>query len=208
MEAISQISPDYGDGPDLSARGAETDSRCDRLSVLLAGVAAGDGASLAALYDETSPFIFGLLTRMLGAGAAAEETLVEIYSCVWREAVSYRSGGVSPLAWLVTKARACALRKGSSRRAVGLPREASKRSEAAAASSGGAEKVPPLFESARAREALGGLDPKQRKALQLSYFYGPERVEAALGLTTEEAKSLISGAVRSYSENLKWRGDG
>lgn len=185
----------------MPARGAETCAPRERLSALLAGVAAGDGAALAALYDETSPFIFGLLTRMLGAGAAAEKTLVEVYSCVWREAASYRSGVVSPLAWLVSKARGCALRKDRPRAAVGRPREASK--QFGAASAGGAEKVPAPVESARAREALSGLGPEQRKALQLSYFYGPGRVEAALGLTTEEAKSLISDAVRTYSKNFK-----
>jgi RNA polymerase sigma-70 factor (ECF subfamily) len=206
MEVASHLRHEDGDGGDLSDRSPETDSRPERLSVLLAGVAAGDRAAMAAFYDKTSALIFGLLTRMLGAGAAAEETLVEVYSCVWREAASYRSGGVSPVSWLVSTARECALRKGRPRPAGGRPREASKRFEAMNASAGGAEKIPSPVESARACEALGGLDPKQRSALQLSYFSGfsgPERVEAALGLTKAEARSLISGAVRSYSEILR-----
>lgn len=183
-----------GDGTNLHAPGAELGATHERLSALLAKVAAGDGAGMAALYDETSPFIYGLLTRMLGAGTVAEETLVEVYSRVWRKAASYSPAGGSPIAWLVTTARECALRKNFPDDAGRKPPEASK--------------LPAHDKAARAREALGALCSKQKEALQLSYFNGLSQVEATFGLSTKESRSLVADALKSYAEMLTTRRDG
>ncbi len=183
----------YVEGTNLSAAHcAEPGASHDRLSALLARVAAGEGAGMAALYDETSPLIFGLLTRMLGAGTLAEETLVEVYSCVARNAASYNPANGSPITWLVTTARECALRKE-------LP-------DHPHASTPEASKAPTHDETAPAPEVLGGLAPKQREALQLAYFYGLRQTESAFNLSTEQARSLVTGALRSYAEVLETLG--
>lgn len=178
----------YGNGTNLSAPCAEPAATHDRLSALLARVAAGDRAGMAALYDETSPFIFGLLTRILGTGTRAEEALIDVYSRVWREAASYSPEGSSPIAWLVKTARECVSSKNLPAQRDGRPRESSK--------------LHTHNEAAPAREALGGLASKQVEALQLSYFHGLRRVESAFGLTPEEARSLVSGALKGYAEML------
>jgi RNA polymerase sigma-70 factor (ECF subfamily) len=148
---------------------------------------------MAALYDETSPFIFGLLTRMLGAGNGAEETLVEVYSRVWRKASSYRPAGGSPLAWLITTARECALKKDPPQDTDGRAR--------------GGSRLLTLDEAMRAREAFGGLASKQKETLQLSYFSGLGKVKAAFGLSTQEARSLVTCALKSYAKILARRGN-
>ena len=176
----------------------------ERLAGLLARVAAGDGAGMAALYDETSPFIFGLLRQMLGAGAA-EEALVEVYSCVWRKAASYRPGSVSVLAWLVSTARESVSGRGRPAAAGGPPHEPRQQSAEAATVEGGGE-TPHAFadaEAARAREAFRRLDPKQREALQLTYFHGPGPLEAALGLSAREARTLLIEGMRSYAKMFR-----
>jgi RNA polymerase sigma-70 factor (ECF subfamily) len=206
MEAALQTGQGYGDGADPYAHGAGACAARDRLAVLLARVAAGDGEGMAALYDETSPTIYGLLTHMLGAGATAEETLVEVYSRVWRRAASYRPGGVSPIAWLVSTARQCALGKMRPDAVEGPSPELSKLSEGAIKNSGGAETQPAYSEAERAREALRGLAPREREALRLSYFSGLRKVEAAFGLSNEEAKALVRDALEGYAESFRGAG--
>lgn len=194
----------YGDGPAIEGGGARTEAAQERLSALLGGVAAGDRAALATLYDETSPFIFGLLRRVLGAGAEADEALVEVYSCVWRKAASYRPGGVNAFTWLVSTALASVSGRGRSGAAEVGPPEPSGPSDETVAWAGGAETLPAHVgvAAARAREAFRRLDPKQREALQQSYFYGPGRLEATLGLSTREAREVVSSGLRSYARML------
>ena len=206
MKAASQLRHDEGDGSDRPAGGVATCASHERLSELLAGVAAGDRAALASLYDETSPFVFGLLRHVLGAGAEAEEALVELYSCVWREAAAYRPGRLSALAWLVSAALECAARRGRSEATLDAHAVEPLRPSGEAAADADAAGTLPAYidaEAARAREAFRRLDPKQREALQLSYFYGPGRTEAALGLSAREARGLASSGLRSYAEMFK-----
>lgn len=190
----------FKQAPDTSAHGPAQGEPHQRLSAMLARVAAGDEAGMAALYDETSPTIYGLLTHMLGAGSAAEEALVEVYSCVWRQAASYRAGSVSPAAWLISTARECALRKTGTVAAADPPREASEQFGTASTGAGGAESSPSNAAGRRARAALRALGAEQREALRLSYFSGLRQVEAAFGLSTAEARSLVRDALKGYAK--------
>lgn len=203
MKAASQLGHEDGGGPDRPAGGALTCASRERLAGLLKRVAAGDREALASLYDETSPFVFGLLRHVLGAGAGAEETLVEVYSCVWRKAGAYRPGEASALAWLVSAALECV--RGRGRPGASEETVADEASKASGGTNAGAGALPAYIdaEAARAREAFGRLDPKQRDALRLSYFYGPSRTEAALGLTEREARALVGEGLRSYAEMFK-----
>jgi RNA polymerase sigma-70 factor, ECF subfamily len=203
LKASSQLVRDDGGGSDGPAGGALRCESHERLADLLAGVAAGDRAALASLYEETSPVIFGLLRHVLGAGAEAEETLVEVYSCVWRRAATYRPGKASALAWLVSSALECAKGRGRPGAAEEADAAGPLRTDGGAGEAAG--KLPAYIdaEAARAREAFGRLDPKQRDALQLSYFYGPARTEAALGLSAVEARALVGNGLRSYAEMFR-----
>ena len=204
MKAAPRLVQHYGEGPGVPGAGARTEAPQERLSALLGGIAAGDRAALAALYDETSPVIFGLLRRVLGAGAEADEALVEVYACVWRKAASYRPGGVNAFTWLVSTALACVSGRGRPAAAEVGPAGPPGRADESVTEAGGAEALPAHVgvAAARAREAFRRLDPKQREALQQSYFYGPGRLEAALGLSTREAREVVSSGLRSYARML------
>ena len=67
--------------------------------------------------------MFGLVLRILGDRAAAEEVLLDVFTQVWRQAASYDPGRGSPLAWLMTIARTRAIDR------VRSGRQAQKRSE-------------------------------------------------------------------------------
>jgi RNA polymerase sigma-70 factor (ECF subfamily) len=76
---------------------------------VISRIAVGDESALAELYDATSPLLFGLILRVLGDRAVAEEVLLEVYWQLWREASTYSPDRHTPLSWLVTRARRRAL---------------------------------------------------------------------------------------------------
>jgi RNA polymerase sigma-70 factor (ECF subfamily) len=205
METVSRLTAyDVNDAASPATRNGSRPSP-DRLSTLLLRVAGGDRAALADLYDETSANLFGLLTRMLGRGAAAEEALVEVYSCVWRRAATYRPGENSPLAWLVSTARECVRRKGRHGGAAGSSPETYESPEASVKGVCAAAEPSSTVEAACAGEALRGLDPKQGEALRLCYFSGLGAVETTFNLCTGDARALVRGALERYAENTRGR---
>jgi RNA polymerase sigma-70 factor (ECF subfamily) len=76
-----------------------------RVSTLLGDIAARDRAAFEELYDRTSGKLFGVLVRMLGDRAEAEDALQEVYFKVWRSAGRYVAGQASPMSWLIAIAR-------------------------------------------------------------------------------------------------------
>lgn len=72
-------------------------------------VSLGDRAAFSALYDATSAKLFGVCLRVLNNRAEAEDTLQEVFVKVWQKAGLYKSGGYSPMTWLITLARNTAI---------------------------------------------------------------------------------------------------
>ena len=68
----------------------------------------GEKNALFELYDRTGGLLFGIVLKILGNSAEAEESLLNIYTRIWEEPVSY-SIDYPPLACLVIIARAHAL---------------------------------------------------------------------------------------------------
>jgi len=79
-------------------------------AALLGKIRDGDKAALAILYDRTSPLVFGLVLRILGNRALAEETLLDVYTHIWKQAASYDSR-LLPLEWMTAVARTRAVAK-------------------------------------------------------------------------------------------------
>jgi RNA polymerase sigma-70 factor, ECF subfamily len=72
---------------------------------LLARVALRDRVAFAALYNLTSAKLFGVILRLTGNRAEAEDALQETFVKIWDHAASYRDTQHSPMAWLVAVAR-------------------------------------------------------------------------------------------------------
>jgi RNA polymerase sigma factor (sigma-70 family) len=76
-----------------------------QLRILLASVARRDTAAFRALYDATSPKLFGFALRILNRKELAEEVLQESFVSVWNNAGSYQAGLAAPMTWMTTIVR-------------------------------------------------------------------------------------------------------
>src|SRR5262249_30689804 len=70
---------------------------------------AGDMKALEELYDRHTPLLYGLVLRIVGRAADAEEVLQDTWVHAWRRAETWEPGRGTVTAWLVTLARSRAL---------------------------------------------------------------------------------------------------
>lgn len=82
----------------------------EELEGLLAGLAAGNRDSLAALYHRTRAAVYGLALSYLKNGHDAEDVTQDTFVRAWDKAEQYRPQG-KPLGWLLAIARNLALMK-------------------------------------------------------------------------------------------------
>lgn len=86
--------------------------RQDSVWVEIAGrMKRGDGQALAELYDGTSAVVYGMMLRILGDTAAAQEALVEAYSRAWSRVHTFDPQRSGFIAWLILLARGVALER-------------------------------------------------------------------------------------------------
>jgi RNA polymerase sigma-70 factor, ECF subfamily len=81
----------------------------DGLATLLAQVAAGDKSAFAKLYGQTNRKLFGVALRILRSREAAEDIVQEVYVRIWRNAASFDVTLASPIAWMASIVRHCAI---------------------------------------------------------------------------------------------------
>lgn len=67
----------------------------------IAGIAAGDKASVSALYEETKTAVYGFALSILKNASDAEDVLQDTYVKIWTGAASYKPLG-KPMAWVLT----------------------------------------------------------------------------------------------------------
>src|ERR1700683_5750693 len=72
---------------------------------LLAAVAKGDRAAFERLYAATRAKLYGVLLRILGSAALADEVFKETYLRVWNMAAKFDPTAASPITWMVAIAR-------------------------------------------------------------------------------------------------------
>lgn len=77
----------------------------------------GDRGAFDALYDATSAKLFGVCLRILNNRAEAEDALQDCYVRIWQKAKLYKSGGYSPMTWLITLSRNLAIDRLRARKA-------------------------------------------------------------------------------------------
>ena len=158
---------------------SEHSARSQEIAALIHRAAAGDQHAVSELYDATSRMVYGLVLRILGDEAAAEEVLLDVYMQVWRQASAYDAGRGAPLAWLATIARSRAIdRLRAGRQEWQRARSLETVSQLSTGESlEEAAYVTELREVVRG--ALGTLSPEQREALELAYYGGLSHSEIA-----------------------------
>lgn len=173
-------------------------------SALVHRVASGDGKAFAHLYDRHSPQVFGLLVRMIGRRAEAEEMLQEVFLQVWREARRYRSGGATARGWILMIARSRAIDRLRSRSARERREEAEPPAPADLGPSG-PERLERRERRERVERALAALPAEQRRAIECAFFEGLSHREAAehLGEPLGTVKSRILLGMRKLREGLE-----
>jgi RNA polymerase sigma-70 factor (ECF subfamily) len=134
---------------------------------LLSRIAAGDQQAFGEFYDRQSSLVLGLLVRLLGNRADADDALQDVFWQVWRSAGQYDSQRASPKAWLCLIAR--------SRATDRLRRRARQPARSVAEPVAFADPAQNLEQSESAvhvREALGELPEAQRSAICLAFYGG------------------------------------
>ncbi len=142
-------------------------------------MSAGDTSALEELYDRHTPMLYGLVLRIVGGAADAEEVLQDTWLQAWRRAVTWDPARGTVAGWLVTLARSRAIdriRSVASRRraetAAPLP-DAPLTADEPAANAAQRQR------QERLSAALAALTPRQREVLDLGYFGGLSQSEIA-----------------------------
>jgi RNA polymerase sigma-70 factor (ECF subfamily) len=151
------------------------------LAALIGRIARKEPAALMALYDATGSLFFGMALRILGDRVAAEETLLDVYTQVWKRSASYNEKRCTSVAWIadITRDRAIErLRSGrrewkAQNEKIGIEKYAP------------SDKEGPLALSAQKgliQSAIEALPSDQWNVIELGYYYGLNQTEIAARL--------------------------
>ena len=150
---------------------------------LISRTAQGDQVAFGTFFDRTSSHVHGLVLKILGDHAAADEVTLDVFMQAWRQAHTYDESRGSPGSWLLILARSRAidrLRAGKAERARRVPIDAV---ESLPHQGEGPEES--RFGNERQRlvhDALSKLVPEQREAIALAYFSDLSQSEIATKL--------------------------
>jgi RNA polymerase sigma-70 factor (ECF subfamily) len=157
-------------------------------AALLRAVARGDEAALAALYDRHAGWLTVRLSRRCGSPDIVDHAVQDTFLALWRQAGSYRDrGDVAAFIWGIGIRRLIdAIRREHGAR----PRPAWRAAEPEAVISA-EEQVLLGIEHGRLGQALAGLTPELRGALEATVLDGLTCAEAA------ELLGVAEGTVKS-----------
>ncbi len=163
---------------------------------LIAGVRAGREAAMAQLYDKYSGIVYSVALRVLGDTGAAEDVLQEIFMQLWRKPESFDASRGSLAAWLAVIARhraIDALRKRKPETDI---------SEVVIADDLNLEEdAGRKLTIEKIRDALAGMPPEQRKAIELAFFEGLTHSEVAA--KTGEPLGTVKTRIRTALQTLR-----
>jgi RNA polymerase sigma-70 factor, ECF subfamily len=166
---------------------------------LIRKIQEGDASSLAILYDKTGCLLFGLILKILGDRGLAEETLLDVYTHIWKEAPSYDPGYL-PIEWLTTIARTHAIAK------LHWTKQSRKTREFSAVNPDSTATVAPE-EQRLARSAWKSLIPMQQEVLDWIFYSGLScsEIAAQVGKPLGAVKTHAYFGLNKLSEMLRSR---
>lgn len=169
---------------------------------LVAALRQGRERALAELYDRFGGAVYGLALRVTGDRGAAEEISLDTFLQVWQQAGRYDAEQGSLSSWLFTIARSRAIDRVRAARAV---KRTQAEDGATAPHVERPEESVELAERRRlVREAISGLTPSQRTALELAYFEGLSHAQIAerLGEPLGTVKTRVRQAMIALRRTL------
>jgi len=190
MQADAFTLPATASAPAAGGARRRAPDRAERR--LAARLRAGDTDALAAAYDAYGAATFGLLLRMLGDRAAAEDVQQQVFTEVWRRAGDYDPRRAGLLTWVLTIARSRAIdhlrRRVPEPRDPQLPDGRTVEAEADA-----------LLERWRLAQLLGRLPEDERALLRLRFYdeRSQSEISAATGIPIGTVKArMVRGLTR------------
>ncbi len=169
----------------------------DIIMELIRRIEGGDQSALVALYDKTSRLLFGLLLKILGDRTSAEETLLEVYTHLWREPES-RDPILLPMEWLMSLARTQAVARlhwnKQIKRKTGFQARTLESSMTVA---------PDRQELVRA--SISGLSPAQQEIVGWAYYSGLScnEIAAQIGKPIGAVKTHARLGLNKLSESFR-----
>ncbi len=148
------------------------------LAGLLARVAVRDREAFAAVYQATSSKLWGVVLRIVPRRDVAEDVLQEVYVRIWQRAASFDPGKASPITWMATVARNCAIDEIRRRRPASIE-DTPEVLEVPDTGPDPLEGTQLSEELARLKQCLEGLEPERRDMVLLAYYSGLSREELA-----------------------------
>lgn len=149
---------------------------------LMLRVAGGDQDAFAALYDEMSPQVFGVVRRVLRDPAQSEEVLQEVMLEVWRTAPRFDPGKGSVSAWIITMAHRRAVDRVRSEQSARDRLEADVREQPISTPDVAVvvvDEIDTNLDRERVRKAIGTLTSLQRESVELAFYGGHTHAEVA-----------------------------
>jgi RNA polymerase sigma-70 factor, ECF subfamily len=156
-----------------------------QLDGLIAGVARGDEASFAELYQATSSKLLAVALRILRNREVAEEVLQEAYFKVWERAQDYNPAIASPMTWMAAIVRNRSLDE--VRRKV--PQGSSDETLLDGIAGDNEHPLDGLERQedvGRLMRCLEGLEPEKQQIVRLAYLDGLSREELAVRFSRPE----------------------
>ena len=159
---------------------------------LAARLRAGDADALADVHEACGAATFGLLVRMLGDRAAAEDVQQQVFTEVWQRAAAYDPRRAGLLTWVLTIARSRAI--DHLRRRVPEPRDPQLPDSRTVDAGADA-----LLERWRLAQLLGRLPEAERTLLRLRFYeeLSQSEITAATGIPIGTVKArMVRGLTR------------
>ena len=176
---------------------------------LVARVVGGDQAAFEQLYEQSSPLLLTLVSRIVGNEGEAADLLQEVYLEVWRKASNYDHARGTPMAWLVTLARSRAIDRvralGSRGKSVTASLDDTPASDLIASNADAMEISAASERQALVWAALKTLPLVQRQAIELAYDEGLTHVEISgrLNVPLGTIKTRIRLAMEKLRDGLQ-----
>jgi RNA polymerase sigma-70 factor (ECF subfamily) len=153
--------------------------RNEQLKELLAACALNDRQAFAQLYELTSAKLNGVILRILGREAWAQDCLQEAYVKIWNKAGDYRPYVALPMTWMMTIARNQALDLLRRQRREFLSDEPAKAEQEIDAELLPMDRLQQDDAGRMLQRCLQQLQEQQRQVIALAYFRGLTHDEMA-----------------------------
>lgn len=176
----------------------------DGLATLLAEVASGDKSAFARLYGLTSRKLFGVALRILRDRAAAEDIVQEVYVRIWRNAASFDVNLASPISWMASIVRHCAI-DSLRKQKLATVEFCDESARVEASTPDPAEEMDMAQRRAIAFATIRKMDPAKRDLILLAYFREQSRdnLGKALGVPTGTVKTNLRRSLIELRQSMQ-----